>query len=802
MFKKRPLKPRKRGLLHLIPFKYELALGIGAFIFLIFGMMLFWFATTPIPDINDFETRRVPQSTKIYDRTGTVLLYDVHGSIRRTTIQLEGISPLIQKAVISIEDPTFYTHKGISPKAIVRAVIADIMALNFAQGGSTITQQVVKNTILTSEKTITRKIKEWVLAIKLEQTYGKDQILTVYLNETPYGGTIYGIEEASQYFFGKPALEVTLAEAAYLAAMPQAPTYYSPHGNHRDALDARKNSVIRKMFENGFISADERDDAMEDVVDFVQEASVGIKAPHFVFYVQEYLEQKYGADAVNKDGLRVITTLDYDLQKKAEDVVSDHAEYNEKNFNASNAAVVAINPNTGEVVTMVGSRGYFDENIDGKYNVAIANRQPGSSFKPFVYAAAFEKGYRPETVLFNLKTQFTASCSPDTLEMSDECYSPDNYDGKFTGPMSLKDALAQSMNVPAVKLLYLVGITDAITMAERLGITTLNTAAQYGLTLVLGGGEVQLLDMVSAYGGFATDGVRHEPTVIIRVEDSKGKLLEQYVDKSSRVLDEQTARQISNILSDNVARTPEFGSDSALNFPGFDVADKTGTTNDSRDAWIVGYTPSIVVGAWAGNNDNSPMVKKIAGFIVAPMWHDFMEMAMEKYPAGKFIQPDSISNNVPPIIGGDWNIPANDGRIHSILHWVNKRNPLDKSVPTNPETDSQYALWEYPIQVWSLMSGNSSSTISSNRPFFIINSPTSNLNIPQNSPVTTNIQKTDSSVTISNVAYYLDGFFIGSVANSPFSITFTPTEKGVHTLTVHAQGSSGTNAQTVQFTVK
>lgn len=805
MSKKRVNRPSKLQFLQKIPFIYEILLAIIAFAFLFAGTILFWFATTPIPDINDFETRRVPQSTKIYDRTGTVLLYDVYGSIRRTTVPLDQVSPYIKKAVIAIEDPTFYSHIGIEPKAILRAIIADIITMDFGQGGSTITQQVVKNTILSSEKTITRKVKEWVLAIKLEQTYTKDQILNVYLNETPYGGTIYGIEEASQAFFGKPAKDITLAEAAYLAALPQAPTYYSPYGNHRDALESRKNRVLDRMVENGSITEEERNEAQNTEVVFVQNGEVGIKAPHFVFYIREYLEQKYGSDAVYKDGLKVITTLDYELQKQAEEIVRTYALSNEKNFNASNAGLVAIDPTTGQIITMVGSRGYFDPEIDGKFNVTVANRQPGSSFKPFIYATAFARGYAPETVLFNLKTQFSTACAPDFFETTDVCYSPENYDGNYGGPLSLRDALAQSVNIPAVKLLYLVGIDNAIATAERMGITGLAEAGRYGLTLVLGGGEVKLLDMVSAYGAFATEGIRHPATGILEVSDTRGKVLEKYTDTSTRVLDEQTARQISDILSDNVARTPAFGANSALYFPGFEVAVKTGTTNDYKDAWIIGYTPSIVVGTWAGNNDSSSMAKKVSGFIVAPLWHEFMQVIMEKYPAGQFIKPIPTDQSVPNIIKGVWNVPGNDGALHSILYWVNKESPLIGGQPSNPARDSQYALWEYPVRLWSALQGTGTIPPGGTpgveiRPF-TISSPSQNATVPVNTPITITLQP-GIGHTITSVSYYLDGTFIGTVTVQPFGTTFTPTVEGSHRLEAVAQGSFGSSSESIQFTAQ
>lgn len=471
------------------------------------GAFITWALVVNVPSVESFQNRRVAESTKIFDRTGNILLYDVHGAMRRTAVPLSDISPFIRNATVAIEDDTFYQHKGIRPLSIARAVWANLTTgdLLSGQGGSTITQQVVKNTLLTQDKTIIRKMKEWVLALKLEKIATKDRILEIYLNETSYGGTIYGIEEASQYFFGTAAKDVTLGQAAYLAALPQAPTRYSPYGNNRKLLDARKNLVLERMQAVGMIGDDEKKSAQEEIVEFRDAREAGIKAPHFVFYVREYLEERYGADAVSNGGLRVITTLDYDLQKKAEEIVTRKALENEKVYNAENAGLVAVDPKTGHVLAMVGSRGYFDENIDGKVNIATAKRQPGSSFKPFVYAAAFEMGYTPDTILFDLKTQFTTHCRVDDLETHDDCYSPGNYDDAYRGPMTLRDALAQSINVVAVKALYLVGLDRALDMASRMGLTTLGEKGRYGLTLVLGGGEVTLVEMVGAYAGYAND---------------------------------------------------------------------------------------------------------------------------------------------------------------------------------------------------------------------------------------------------------------------------------------------------------
>lgn len=679
------------------------------------GAVLIWISTLDIPDLSSFEERRVQQSTKIYDRTGEVLLYDLHQDVKRTVVPYEAISRHIKNATVAIEDDTFFEHKGVRPLAILRAAYDNLAGgdLLGGRGGSTITQQVIKNSILEREKTLTRKIKEMILAFRLEQVLTKEEILGHYLNESPYGGTIYGVEEASLSFFGKRASDVTLAEAAYLAALPQLPTYYSPYGNHIDALERRKNLVLDRMLENGFITEEEHAGAKLEKVEFRPQVATGIRAPHFVFYVRDYLIEKYGEESLAERGLRVITTLDWELQSKAEEIVKEKALYNEKTYNAENAALVATDPTTGQILVMVGSRDYFDTEIDGNFNIAIAERQPGSAFKPFVYAAAFKKGYYPETVVFDLKTQFSARCEPDNFSSEGNCYSPENYDHKFRGPVSLRSALAQSLNIPAVKVLYLAGIAPSIKLARDLGLTTLTNPDQYGLTLVLGGGEVKLLEMVGAYGTFAHEGVRNELQGILRIEDSRGEVLEEFEIQEKRVLDRTITLQISDILSDNEARTPLFGPNSPLHFPGRDVAAKTGTTNDKRDVWVVGYTPNLVVGAWAGNNDNRSM-SEISGLVVSPLWRAFMDVALPKFPIETFGEPPRTPDTVKPILRGIWfdagELISESGEVselsvenvvrgaHDILYFINKEDP---SGPTPPDwNDPQFALWEYPVSLW------------------------------------------------------------------------------------------------------
>lgn len=686
------------------------------------GGLLIFISTLNIPDLSAFEQRRILQSTKIYDRTGEIVLYDLNQDVKRTVVPYEDISYYIKNAAVAIEDDTFFQHMGIRPLRTLKAIADNLSTgdLFGGQGGSTITQQVIKNALLERDKKVTRKLKEWILAIRLEQVLTKEEILWHYLNESPYGGTIYGVEEASRSFFGKSAADVSLAEAAYLAALPQRPTFFSPHGNNRDALEARKNLVLRRMLELKFISQEEYDQALSEQVTFLSEANTGIRAPHFVMYIREQLAEKYGDDELATRGLKVITTLDYSLQQEGEKIVKEYALKNEAQFNASNAALVAIDPKNGDILTMVGSRDYFDEKIDGNYNIALAQRQPGSSIKPFIYAKAFEKGYTPATTLFDVQTQFSTSCEPDNFTSENGCYSPQNYDNAFRGPVSMRNALAQSLNIPAVKTLYLAGMEQSIKLAHDAGLSTLTDWRRYGLTLVLGGGEVTLLDMTGAYSVLANEGIKKETRSILRVEDANGTVLEEADEEveGNRVMDRDAALNISDVLSDNVARTPLYGANSLLYFSGKDVAAKTGTTNDRRDAWIFGYTPNIVVGAWAGNNDNKSM-NEISGLIISPLWRAYMDVVMEKLPEESFPEPNPVPDDIKPVlrsngyvvdaasIVGSLSENANVADLlrimyentHSILHFVDKDNPRGP-YPNRPDRDPQYRLWEYGVSLW------------------------------------------------------------------------------------------------------
>lgn len=769
--------------------------------FIIFGVFVVWVSGFELPDLSNFEERKVEQSTKIYDRTGEIVLYDIHGDIKRTVVPYEEISDDIKHATIAIEDENFYHHNGIEFSAILRAAIVNLKNgdLLGGQGGSTITQQVIKNALLTTDKKLSRKIKEWVLAPRLEEQLSKDEILNIYLNEVPYGGNVYGVQEASRRFFAKDAKDLTTAEAAFLAALPQAPSYYSPYGNHFDDLVERKNLVLKKMRKNDFITKKEYEAALEEEVDFQKPDVFGIRAPHFVMYVREILEKEYGEEVVEEGGLKVVTTLDWDLQEKAEEVVKRYALENTTKFNASNGAMVAIDPTNGQILTMVGSRDYFDEEIDGNFNVATALRQPGSTFKPIVYAEAFNQGYRPETVVFDLSTEFSATCSS-----GGSCYRPVNYDNKYRGPMSLREALAQSVNIPAVKTLYLVGLDNALDLARKMGISSLESAKRYGLTLVLGGGEVTPLDLTSAYGVFATEGVKQEHTAILSIEDGFGKKIVEYKEdekpKGNRVLPEQTARLISNVLSDNVARTPAFGSNSYLNITGQDMAVKTGTTNDYRDAWIIGYTPNLVVTAWAGNNDNSSMVKQVAGFIVAPMWREFVDFALTTRPTESFNPPEppSEEQQSKPIIVGQWQNPQG---VHNILHYINKNNPLGSS-PSNPSADPQYYLWENAVQAWS--GGASVSSGGQTGGTLRITNPESGLAYNSAGTIYTTFVASGST---DDIDVYINGDRVTTLSAGENQYAFTPNttpeiKEGLNTLTIKTKVDGKSEVASVSFIIE
>ena len=598
------------------------------------------------PDLQIFPTQ-VAQTSLIYDRTGTHVLYEIHGEENRKVITHNDIPDTIRVATIAAEDNDFYSHSGIDFKAIIRSLKADVQSDEIQQGGSTITQQLARNVFLTRDKTLKRKVSEIILAIKMERSYSKDEILDMYLNEIPYGSNAYGVESASETFFGHPAKDLTLDEAAMVAALTNATTYYSPYGSHTDDLVARQQRILDKVENLKLADKDTVEKAKaENTLTKIVPLKQAISAPHFVFYIKEQLEKQYGQAMVEKGGLKIYTTLDWDKQNMAESVIQTQLPALEKSYGATNAALVSIDPRSGQILSMVGSRNYFDKSIDGQVNVATSPRQPGSSFKPYVYATAFENGYDPENMIYDIPTDF----GPDG---SGHDYIPNNYDGKSHGLVSMRQALANSLNIPAVKTLYLAGIQNTLDTAHSMGITTLQDPKRYGLALALGGGEVTLLDHTSAFGVFANDGQRNPVTGILKIIDSQGNVISQPEPQNTPVLPPDIARKIDSILSDNNARAMVFGTNTKLVIPGRQVAAKTGTTQEFHDAWTVGFTPSIVTGVWVGNNNNTAMKAGADGsYVAAPIWNAFMTQALASYPSETFPDYDhsylsGVSQNPP-----------------------------------------------------------------------------------------------------------------------------------------------------------
>jgi 1A family penicillin-binding protein len=616
---------------------------IGFFIFLLFVLPLLAF-NLPSPDKI---VRTEGFSTKILDRNGT-LLYDVYANQNRTPIAIDDIPVYLKEATISIEDKNFYKHQGFDPLGILRGFLK-IFTTGRAEGGSTLTQQLVKNVLLSNDRTIVRKIKEFVLAIQIEKKYSKDQILQMYLNEVPYGGTAWGVGAASEIYFGKDIKDLTLIESAVLAGLPQSPSKYSPYSSTPKAYVQRTKDVLRRMQEDGYITKEQETSAV-DMLDSVQFQPRGstFKAPHFVQYVQNILEQRYGQAAVEQGGLTVTTTLDLTLQDAAQEIVTEEIAKVEKQH-ITNGASIVIEPETGEILAMVGSKNFEATDYDGQVNVTTSLRQPGSSFKPFTYVTAFKKGYSPATLLMDVPTTFPGGVGqPD--------YKPVNYDGVFVGPIQVRYALANSRNVPAVKMLAMVGIKDVLATAYDMGITTLpptsETLKRVGLSLTLGGGEVRLIDMADAFSAFVNKGYRIDPVAILKVTDVNGKVLEENnPQKGNRVLTEEQAFLIDSILSDNEARQAVFGPNSYLNIA--DVMVKTGTTNDKRDNWTIGGNDNAMVGVWVGNNDNSPMLNVASGISGAsPIWHRTIVAALKGKPKVQFEVPGGISQiNVDAVSG-------------------------------------------------------------------------------------------------------------------------------------------------------
>jgi 1A family penicillin-binding protein len=623
--------------------------GLVVFVLVALILYIYIFRGLPSPyKMKDY--RAVPLSTHIYDRNGKPL-YEIYHEENRTPVKLKDLPPHISQATIAIEDKDFFQHKGISIFGGIFRAIKDMVVERKLQGGSTLTQQLVKSALLTPERTIQRKIKEIILALWTEQIYTKQEILELYLNQVPYGGSAYGIEEASKAYYGKSAKKLTLAEAALLAGLPQAPSYYSPHSNP-DAAKARRDTVLDRMREQKYITKEQEEKASATAVS-VTPPKTTIKAPHFVFYVKQELERLYGIQQVEEGGLRVTTTLDLDIQEESEKILREELEDLE-DLDVSNGAVLVTRPPTGEILAMIGSVDYF-ASPSGAFNVTTALRQPGSSIKPLNYALGIDlKTVTAASVFLDVRTCFKGGPKE---------YCPVNYDGTFHGPVQLRHALGNSFNIPAVKMLAMNGLETFIATASALTITSFKDPSNYGLSLTLGGGEVKMLELAQAFSSFPNRGKPKKSVSILKVQDKFGKELYKYEDlnfvkdvrkplkypnffaiSGKRVFSPETAFIMSHILLDNAARTQAFGPSSELVIPQKNVSVKTGTTDDKKDNWTIGYTPNFMTTVWVGNNDNTPMHPFLTSGVTgaAPIWNRIMRYLLEDQPDLQPIRPETV----------------------------------------------------------------------------------------------------------------------------------------------------------------
>jgi len=785
-------------------------IGLG----IIFVGTIAWFSKD-LPTPSKIKQWRPALSTKILDRNGK-LLYEVHGEEKRTWTEIKDIPENMQKATIAAEDKEFYHHFGINLKGLTRAFLRDVLHRSYKEGGSSITQQFVKNALLTPKRTLTRKIKEAILSIELEVLYSKEQILEMYLNTIPYGSNAYGVEAAAQTFFGKSAKDLNLAECALLASLPKAPTYYSPYGSHLDSLMARKNYVLDQMVDIQAISPEEAEKAKKTKISF-KPYREQIFAPHFVMWIKEQLAQKYGQKILETGGLKVYTTLNWEIQQAAEEAVYEGAEKNKNRFGGENASLVAIDPKSGEILAMVGSKNYFEEEIQGRVNVALRPRQPGSSFKPIVYATLFKGQWAPGYTLFDLETDFGGS------------YKPHNYDHNQYGPVTIRFALANSLNISAVKALYLAGLDNVLATAKDLGITTLTEPERYGLSLVLGGGEVKLLELAGAYTAFAQKGRFAQPFGIIKVLDSSGKVLEENKPQVRQVLPEEIAYEIWDILSDTTARSAVFGWSKYMSLPDRKVALKTGTTDDFRDAWTIGFVPNLVAGVWAGNSDNRPMYNAPGSMAAAPIWHSFMTKVKDKFPIEEYKQPEGISkasiawvSNKKPTgdspkviwdIFAPWQLPkewddifikkkicklngllANDDHPEELTEEKTFAN-VHSEVPDNPN-------WETPVLAWAKANGYTnyppqeycSEHSNKQRPEITFNSPKDKSTVAGEISVEVQISSVWGLKTLN---FYLDGTQIKKFTSPPFSFSLQTSlyKNGEHTLKAKAVDELGLSSE-------
>lgn len=814
-------------------------LGVIGFLLFIFAAVIFF--ATQVPSPKDLTNRDIAQATKIYDRQGE-LLYDIYLNQNRTPVKLEDIPQHVKEATIAIEDKNFYSHTGFSLIGITRSVF-ELLVHQRIEGGSTLTQQLVKNALLSGERTLTRKLKEFILAIQVERTYSKDEILEMYLNEIPYGGTAYGIEAAANLYFGKNAKDLSLAEAALLAGLPQRPSVYSPYGSQPELSKVRQKEVLRRMTEDGYITKEEADDGANEQLTYrTAQNEVGFKAPHFVLYVKEKLIEQFGDKMVEQGGLRVTTSLDYKLQEKAEDIVREEIEKLAP-AKVGNGALIVLEVKTGQILAMVGSKDYFGDSqpeacVEGascifepNVNVALRPRQPGSATKPINYAKSLEKGYGANYVYVDVKTEFPGGDKP--------AYIPVNYDGQYHGVVQMRYALGNSFNIPAVKNLALVGVKEVMELGYRMGLTTWEPSEEnvnyVGLSLTLGGREVRLLDLTSAFAVLANKGRQIDPVSILKVTDSQGKTLFEYHPPEGRkVIDEGISFIISDILSDNGARTAAFGSNSVLNIPGKIVAVKTGTTDEKRDNWTIGYTPSFAVGVWIGNNDNTVMSPAVTSGVTgaSPIWNKVMSYILSDKPNEPFERPSNVTQvEIDGLMSGrphggsptrrEYFITGTEPKNESSAYQrarVCRQNPHrlandgeeadDKDVIILSENDPTGAdKWQRGIDEWVLTAADArfvgATKGCSGIPGFsaggggaieIVN-VANGANVPRVFDV---LAKTNSPAGVKKVTWAVDGATKSTQTSEPFAlhVEFPQGDKGSHTITVTLEDNAGASFST------
>ena len=805
------------------------ASGVGAVLLFIFGTITVAWVSRDLPDPNKLSDRQISQSTKIYDRTGEHLLFEVYQNQKRTLVEMDQIANYVKQATVAVEDKNFYTHSGIRIQSILRARFNSLIGRRAGSGGgSTLTQQLIKNAIVGDASTgfagYFRKIKEIILAVRLEKKYDKEQILKLYLNEIPYGSTNYGIEAASQAYFHKKAIDLTLAESATLAAIPKAPSRYL---RDLDALRERRDLVLALMFDQGYITEELKNAAQTTTLE-ISKTSGPIEAPHFVFYVQKLLADQFGERAIDEGGLKVITTLDFDKQQIAQKVIKELGDKNAKDANANNAALVSIDPKTKQILALVGSRDYNNDEIRGKYDVAtLGIRQPGSSFKPFVYAAAFEKGFTPETVLYDVKTEFESRAGAKP-------YSPQNYDGKEHGLVTMRKALQGSLNIPAVKTMYLVGVRNTTDFAKRFGYTTFT--GDYGLSLVLGGGEVNLLEHTNAYATLADNGQYNKPVSILKVTNTKNEVLYEWEQSPDQeVIKPEIAATITNVLSDDEARAWVFGRNGNLTLPGRPTAAKTGTTNDNKDAWTMGYVPQLATGVWVGNSPTATPMKAGGNALAGTIWNKYMREALKGERVEYFSAPPVEEIEKAVLRGGSGGITLEinsiTGKIasvltppnliisktflppHDILHYVDKDDPRGP-IPPSPTDDPQYTTWEKALQDWITRQQKAGANLTFEEPPTETDNtqpseftPTIDFIFPLEGAVL-NSRDLDIQVQasaprgVAKVIYQIDGQIIGTALQSPFGLKYHAQKlaKGPHILNAIAvDDQNNAGAKSIRF---